>query len=263
MKMKILEKKENRIKLLLEDTDAAFLNALRRIMLNEIATMAIEIVYMEENTSGLFDEVVAHRLGMIPLTFDIARYKLKEECSCRGKGCSNCEVVLVLEKTGPCIVKAGEMKSTDDDVKSTDAEIPIVELLEDQKLKFEATAQLGCGKEHTKWQASVVGFRNTPIVRINSDKCNNCNDCVELCPKEIFQKKGGVVGVAKSSSCNLCMRCTDVCGTDAISVGADENSFVMTIESTCGLSPREIFLKALDILESKANEFSDDLKKVL
>lgn len=160
MKLRVLEKSDKKISLVLEDSDAGFANALRRIMANEIPTMAIENVDFEENSSGLFDEIIAHRLGLIPLTYNRKIYRLKDECKCGGKGCSSCEVVLVLEKTGPGMVKAGDLKSTDDSVQPTDPEIPIVELYENQRLKLEAIAQLGFGKDHAKWQAAVVGYKN-------------------------------------------------------------------------------------------------------
>ncbi|KAF7563473.1 hypothetical protein G7046_g605 [Stylonectria norvegica] len=46
--------------------DASLANAFRRILLAEIPTLAIENVYIENNTSVIQDEVLAHRLGLIP-----------------------------------------------------------------------------------------------------------------------------------------------------------------------------------------------------
>jgi len=157
MEIKVLEKSERAIKFVVEDMDAAFANALRRIAMNEVPVMAIEFVDFTENTSGLFDEVLAHRLGLVPLTFPEKGYKMKKDCDCT-KGCSNCQVSLAIEKIGPCIVKAGDMISSDDDVKPTDPEIPIVELLDGQILKAECIAQLNIGREHAKWQSAVVGY---------------------------------------------------------------------------------------------------------
>ena len=48
--------------------DASIANAFRRILLAEVPTVAIERVYVENNTSVLADEVLAHRLGLIPIT---------------------------------------------------------------------------------------------------------------------------------------------------------------------------------------------------
>lgn len=47
--------------------DASFANAFRRILLAEVPTLAIEKVYVRNNTSVIADEVLAHRLGLIPL----------------------------------------------------------------------------------------------------------------------------------------------------------------------------------------------------
>src|SRR3990172_1129573 len=127
MQIKILEKNDRKMKFIVEDINFAFANTLRRTMFAEIPVMAIEDVDLEENSSGLFDEVLAHRLGLIPLTFDPKLYRIKADCKCKGEGCSNCQVTLVLEKDGPCIVRASDMKSTADDVKAAEPDIPIVE----------------------------------------------------------------------------------------------------------------------------------------
>src|SRR3989344_7147779 len=101
MKFKLLEKTERKIVFAIEDTNPAFANALRRIMTSEIPVMSVEYADIENNTSGMFDEAVAHRLGMIQLAFSYT-YKLHEDCKCGGKGCSQCESVFVIDKEGPC-----------------------------------------------------------------------------------------------------------------------------------------------------------------
>ncbi|MEM5773134.1 MAG: hypothetical protein QXL86_02815, partial [Candidatus Aenigmatarchaeota archaeon] len=80
------------------------------------------------------------------------------ECKCEGKGCSRCQVELILKEKGPKLVCAGDLKSKAKDVKPVFDKIPIVELFDDEELQFEATAQLGLGREHVKWQAAVVGY---------------------------------------------------------------------------------------------------------
>lgn len=162
MKVKVLEKSSGRIKFLLEESTIGFANALRRVMSNEVPTMAIEDVDFEENTSGFYDEIIAHRLGLIPLTFDRKIFNLKAGCKCGGKGCSRCEIILALERSGPCMVRASDLKSSSEDVRPTDPNIPIVELLEGQRIKLEAIAQLGLGIDHIKWQASHAGYRYKP-----------------------------------------------------------------------------------------------------
>ncbi|XP_073153603.1 uncharacterized protein [Henckelia pumila] len=50
--------------------DASLANAFRRILIAELPTMAIEKVLIANNTSVIQDEVLAHRLGLIPLKVD-------------------------------------------------------------------------------------------------------------------------------------------------------------------------------------------------
>jgi DNA-directed RNA polymerase I and III subunit RPAC1 len=50
--------------------DAAIANAFRRILIAEVPSMAIEDVFILNNTSIMHDEVLAHRLGLIPIKAD-------------------------------------------------------------------------------------------------------------------------------------------------------------------------------------------------
>lgn len=248
---------------LVEDTDTGFANAMRRVMMGEIPVMAVDYVDIEQNNSGLYDEILAHRIGMIPMTFDKKSFVKKNDCKCDGKGCSRCEVAMVLDKTGPCVVKAGDMKSTDESVQPADPDIIIVELLDGQQVKLEAYASLGTGKEHAKWQAVNVGYRYAPSIRINAEKCDACGKCVELCPKNIVQKKDGKIGISNAINCDSCMRCVDKCENGAITVSPSENSFIFTIETTSSLKAHEAVEAALEILEERASEFTDEVKKAL
>jgi len=158
MNVKINKQTERSLEVVLEDIDTGFVNALRRIAMSEIPILAIEWVEFSDNDSGLFDEDIAHRLGLIPLVFP-DKFNLISECTCKGKGCSRCQVKFLLEREGPAMVKSSDLMSDDDEVYPLDKEIPIVELLENQKLKLQAIAQLGFGKDHAKWQSSIVGYQ--------------------------------------------------------------------------------------------------------
>lgn len=257
MNIKILEKSERRIRFVLERSSPAFANALRRIMKSEIPVMAVEFVDFEENTSGMFDELVAHRLGLIPLTFDLEAYNLKGECKCGGKGCSRCEVVLVLDKQGPCTVKSGDLKSTDESVQPVDKNMPVIELLENQKLRLEATAQLGLGTEHIKWQAANAGYQYAPSVRVSGADAK----IADVCPTHVFEKKDGKVRVVAEDRCVLCMRCVEV--SEGVTVTADDTSFIFDVESVSGLDAKDVLYRSLDALEGRAEDFSESVKKAL
>jgi len=159
LKIKILEKSDQKIKFEISQITQALAGELRYIMISEIPTMAIEWVDFFKNDSVLWDEIIAHRLGLIPLTFDKKFHNIKENCRCGGKGCVHCQVTLVLKKKGPCVVYSGDIVSSDKKVNPFFDKIPISELMEGQELQLETIAQIGIGKEHAKWQGAVVGYK--------------------------------------------------------------------------------------------------------
>ena len=69
--MNILEQPDaNTLVFELIHIDVSLANALRRILLAEIPTVAFEKIYLYQNTGLIHDEVLAHRLGLIPLHVD-------------------------------------------------------------------------------------------------------------------------------------------------------------------------------------------------
>lgn len=59
--------------------EAPLANAFRRILLAEVPTMAIERVLLFQNTSIIQDEVLAHRLGLIPIAADPRQFQYVRE----------------------------------------------------------------------------------------------------------------------------------------------------------------------------------------
>lgn len=94
-KVKIRELRDDYAKFELRDTDASMANALRRVMIAEVPTIAIDLVEIEVNSSVLNDEFIAHRLGLIPLTSERAMsMRFSRDCdACDGDGqCEFCSV---------------------------------------------------------------------------------------------------------------------------------------------------------------------------
>jgi DNA-directed RNA polymerase subunit D len=154
--VELLEKVDERISVKFKNVPREYVNALRRLAISEVPTLAIDDVVMIDNSSVVHDEAVAHRLGMIPLRTDLTRYIMPHNCDCKSTlGCSKCRVLLVLDSEATertRIVTSGELKSEDEEVKPVSNEIPILTLAPGQKVKFEAYARLGNGKSHAKWQ---------------------------------------------------------------------------------------------------------------
>lgn len=95
---------EFHMKFRLSNTDVSVANAIRRIMIAEVPTMAINLVTVIENTSPLADEYIVHRLGLIPLhSENVEEFEFAHDCeSCEGY-CSNCSVSLRLSVTAPAV----------------------------------------------------------------------------------------------------------------------------------------------------------------
>jgi DNA-directed RNA polymerase subunit D len=158
----VLERTNERVVIKFKNTSRQYINAIRRIAISEVPTLAIDDVVILENSSVMHDEAVAHRLGLIPLRTGLDRFVMPQDCDCKSAlGCSKCRVLLVLdseamEKTK--IVTSGELLSEDELVKPVSKDIPIVVLAPSQKLKFEAYARLGVGKDHAKWQPTSAAI---------------------------------------------------------------------------------------------------------
>jgi len=177
----------------------------------------------------------------------------------QGKSTRNLPSKLNMKKRGPCMVYSGDLIPSDENVRPVYDKIPIVELTEGQELEFEVTAILGMGKEHAKWQASVVGYRNIPKITI--DKGGNESVYAERCPRHVFVFEEKKLRIDKILECNLCMQCVDL-SKGVIKVEPDETNYLFNVETTCGLKPKEIVLKSVDILLEKLDEFSKDLSKL-
>lgn len=159
-KVRVLQESDDEISLQLEGVDRSYANAVRRFCISEVPSMAIDDIVILENSSVLYDEILAHRLGMIPLKSDLERYVLPESCDCGNPlGCQKCRVLLVLDATAkerPRTVVSGDLVSEDREVGPVNPNIPIVKLAVGQSVKLEAYARLGRGKEHAKWQPATA-----------------------------------------------------------------------------------------------------------
>lgn len=148
------------MKLLLKGIDRVYANALRRFAISEVPCMAIDEIVIHENSSVLYDEILAHRLGLIPLTTDLEGYILPQDCDCKTSlGCTKCRVLLVLDAVATDEVKtiySGDLVSEDTRVKPYVDNIPIIKLAPSQKIKLEAYAKLGKGRHHAKWQPVTI-----------------------------------------------------------------------------------------------------------
>jgi DNA-directed RNA polymerase subunit D len=247
----------NSLTLVLKDIDPSTANAIRRTILADVPTLAVEDVQITENSSSLYDEIIAHRLGLIPIKTDVKLFNFRDSCKCKGKGCPSCTLTLTLDvecKKNFLTVYSQDLKSADPKLKPVEG-IPIVRLGKGQKITLSADAILGTAKEHAKWQPAVAGYKYFPIIKI-SKKCTNCKECVDACPVNILKFVKGKITITDKKACTLCNSCAEVCEEDAITVSGDNTKFIFKIESQGAIPSKEIFKIACETLEGKAKELS-------
>lgn len=255
----------------LDGATAAFANTLRRSMISGVRTLAIDDVRIYDNTSALFDEILAHRLGLIPVRTGEGNYVPRENCSCGGEGCSACTATFTMSVEGPRMVYSRDLICQDPDVVPAVGNIPIVKLLKDQKLVVEARAFLSTGREHAKWQPTTAcGYKNYPIISID-DRCDACGLCVEECPRGVLGAKGKdrvQVSGDKIEDCSFCRLCERAClgsgigDKAAIGVTPDETRFLFIVEGDGSLPVREIVTRALEGVQVQADELSASIGEI-
>jgi DNA-directed RNA polymerase subunit D len=234
-------------KFVIDDTYASFVNVLRRACTFEVPVLAMEDIYFVKNSSALYDEIVAHRLGLVPLKTDLKSYNLREGCSCKGEGCAKCQVKVTINITGPCIVKAKDLAVQDPAIKPVFPEMIIVELLAGQELEFEAIAILGKGKEHAKWSAGHSFYQKYPKIVVGSGK--KVKQGMDFCPKGVF-KAGKVDNIL---NCNLCRSCQENSDNE-IKVDGEDNKFIFSLEPWGQLNVLEILNGTANIMNNKIKE---------
>ena len=194
--IKILERDNNHIVIEFNDIPRQYVNALRRLSINQVPTFAIDDVVILENSSVMHDEAIAHRLGLIPLRTDLERFVMPDVCDCKSTlGCSKCRVLLVLDTESQDktkVITSADLVSEDEVVKPVSNEIPIVSLAPGQKLKFEAYARLGTGKSHAKWQPTSVAVVKDSKKEEDSILVIESNG--SLTPEEIVLEAAKILG---------------------------------------------------------------------
>jgi DNA-directed RNA polymerase subunit D len=234
--MKQINKKNNQLTFTVE-ADESLANAIRRYV-DQIPILAIDEVEISKNDSPLYDETVAHRLGMVPLKMDKSMNEKTEE-----------QLTLVAKKDG--VVYSEEIKGK---VEPVYGKIPLTILKKDQELEILATARMGKGSKHSKFSPGLMFYRNSVKVKIDKD-CPK--EVVDSCPVKILTIDNGKVVVIDEEKCDMCEACVEFCkkkGKNSIEL-VPTNELIVTVESFGQISEEEIFKRAIETLK-------DDLKDI-
>ncbi|KAK2724355.1 hypothetical protein QYM36_001013 [Artemia franciscana] len=141
-------------------------NALRRIFIAETPTMAIDWIQFEANSTVLFDEFLAHRIGLIPLTTDevVDKMVYSRDCTCTDF-CQDCSVEITLDLKGT--EGSTRQVTTADMVTSDPRVVPVTSRRSDADAgeydEIDPILIVKLRKEHAKWNPTVgVAFEYDP-----------------------------------------------------------------------------------------------------
>ncbi|KAL5528446.1 hypothetical protein ACEPAF_7582 [Sanghuangporus sanghuang] len=266
--IRIRELKKDRVNFVLENVDLSFANSLRRVMMADVPTIAIDIVEIETNTSVLPDEFIAHRLGMVPLmsTNCDESIRYNRDCTC-DEYCDFCSVKLMLnvsctEGSGnldvtsehldvvpPDYARIAESIDAGDEVSKRsekfghpvgqgDASINPVLLCKiraGQEIKARCIAKKGIAKEHAKWSpCSAVAFEYDP-----HNKLRHTSYWYEVDPKAEWPLSENAKEEDPPRE------------DEPFDFNAKPEKFYFEVETVGSLSPSEVVLKGISELQLK------------
>ncbi|HVY01368.1 MAG TPA: DNA-directed RNA polymerase subunit D [Candidatus Nanoarchaeia archaeon] len=231
--MEVISKTPGKLVLRL-DVSESLANAIRRSVA-EVPTLAISEVEIFKNDSALYDELLSHRLGLVPL---------KTEKSMNEKT----KIDLKIKKVGPGVVYSGDLEGGAEVV---EGKIPLVLIGAGHSVELVATATLGKGVQHAKHTPGLCYYRH--LLEVSSS--------AEI--DKIVQRSKGEMKPVKSGSKWVCdLREADVDAIKAIDKDAvkDMDDLVFVVESYGVMPAQDIFQKAIEALTDNADEFLKELK---
>ena len=235
--MKLIEKKENQMAFTAE-IDESLANAIRR-QINRIPVLAIDEVEVSKNDSALYDEIIAHRLGLIPI--EVSKDK------------KNPKVTLNVKKEG--MIYSKEFVGA----QAVYGETPITFLNKGQEIKIKATTKIGRGVEHSKFSPGLMFYRN--IAEITLDK--ELKDDIERnFPENKIKDKGNKIIFLDDKKQEILDVCEGICSKKGKKIEVNfKNELVINLESFGQLNVNEIFKKSIDELKKDLQKVAKVVKK--
>jgi len=297
VKTKIIEESDEKIRILLTDTDRAFVNSIRRSLLSDTPKMAIDTVRFEmgtiemdgevwETTGPLPDEMIAQRLAMLPIPTRHDEFYFQDSCpNCselvvEDRGCPLCTMLFTCKSFGSeegRMVTAGDMNFLGEEHLSIPEKyhtIPITKLFRGQMIEFYATAVMGRARDHAKW-SPVCGIAFTPryigVINIVSRAKILWDLGLTITAKDFSSNKVG----ARLEDIDKVVQLIDDLhhvgeGTeesrefkDAITLEEVPREFILSFETDGSMTARVAFEKAIEELSGRFGNIEEDFKAVL
>lgn len=241
------------------NTDCSVANALRRILISEIPTLAVEKVLIYKNSGVMPDETLAHRLGLIPIVVDPEKVDEKELGSLKFRidvKNSADEIANVYSHDIQCPPSCREPWFK--------RNVLITRLAPKQEIEVEMFCSKGTGKEHAKWSpVCPATYRLMPNIQVE-DVYDE--EAVKL--QSLF--KDGVIGIqnvggrkkAFVRNPRLDFMSREVLRHEEfdgrVYIGRVPNHFIFTIESV-SIDPLILLKRAISILIEKARRLREDI----
>ena len=241
-------------------------NALRRTLMDDVPKLAIDKVVFHhgqirdnegnvyDSSLPLFDEIVAHRLSLVPIKTDLSM-NFRENCSCKGEGCPLCTMTFSINKIGSGVVKSGDLQPIGNpELIPADKDIPIVKLGPRQAILVTAEAILGTGKKHTKWQAtSGVSYKYHREFVVDKKLVSGWEKFKERCPESVLSENSQTIVFSDD---NRCTHLSQLLDTEHVKVVEDDSRYVFQFETDGSL-------KAIDVLQYALKRLSQRLNVLL
>ena len=235
--MRMIEKKENQMIFTIEISES-LANAIRRYV-NQIPVLAIDEVKVSKNDSALYDEIIAHRLGLIPLKFN--------------KDKKDPKINLNIKREG--IIYSKDFKGAEAIYDKT----PITFLNKGQELEIKATTKMGKGVEHSKFSPGLMFYRN--IAEITLDK-ELKEEIKNNFPENNISEKGNKIIVLDDKKQEILGVCEGICHKKGKKIEINfKNELIINLESFGQLNVNEIFKKSIDELKKDLQKVAKKVKK--
>ncbi|WP_458206524.1 DNA-directed RNA polymerase subunit D [Haladaptatus sp. NG-SE-30] len=241
--VEFIDRTEREARFLVRNVTPAFANGVRRAMIADVPTLSIDELRVIENSSVMFDEQIALRLGLVPLTTPPGEFEEGDT------------VTLSLDVSGPGTAFSGDLISSDEMVEPADDNVPIIDLKDSQRLELEADAVLGTGKEHAKHQGGVaVGYRHLQRVEVVGDRDEFGEEEPQIL-RGVIEDDGELVPT-ESFDHDLTNRFPG----KEVEVHDVPNAFVFHVESDGSFTVEELVTQAVDSLAARADELEQAIQ---
>lgn len=281
--------------------DAPIANALRRILLSEVPTIAIETVSVHDNSSIMPDEMLAHRMGLVPLKVDPRRlemrlskdskatskdtlkFRLRAQCTRNTSTAPKDSIAppdkLYLQSTvtsgGITYVPFPATASDLDQLtelglpetpKPVHDDIVLVKMRPGQRVHLEMDAVKGIGRDHAKFSpVATASYRMLPEVKLKAKlEGGIAQQLVQKCPMNVFDIEDGCARVAQPRACTMCRECIrEPEWNERVELTRKRDHFIFSVESTGALAGGTLVCEAFSILSGKCRDVEYALEEAL